>query len=270
MIEPEWIYHRIYCDHTDAGTAAITGVIGPAVTAARSHDPELDWFYLRFVDQTGFHLRFRWSSGPTTIDAVESAVDAVIAASSRTALVAEHNRGVYRPEVEKFGGRPGIDLAHRMFRASSDYTMATEHTAPAVRAAAHMMAVAELLPERARTSFWSQYAWYWSGGPVGRTPPADLPGERAVAFAERARSARNEALQQYVQELRTVLSGPDRPRVARTDYYLLFHQIHLTNNRLGVFPAAEARIARLLWRDRRSREMRPHPDVDGPSNGHDK
>ena len=119
-------------------------------------------------------------------------------------------------------------------------------------AAGHLLDVLRTLLEAQRMGFLHQYAWYWAGGPTGHPTANAVTHDRAVAVLTRARQVlaapgAGEILRRYGTQYRAAMHGAGRRQVPRTDYLLLFHHVHLTHNRLGVSPAAEAGLARALW-----------------------
>jgi hypothetical protein len=172
------------------------------------------------------------------------------------ALAGAYSKHVYEPEIAKFGD---MAVAERLFQLSSETALEllARHRdgSRSGLAAALMLAMTAGLPERQRPAFLHQYGWYWSGGPARRSwtaaPWTSLADPRVRAKAGGLLAEANAVLGGPSGEL---LRGFARQFWAaahsmplRSGYFQLFHHLHLAGNRLGVFPAAEAVIARLLF-----------------------
>lgn len=218
---------------------AATGafVAGTVVPWVRSR-PVTRWWFLRYVDPTGPHVRVRVrvpfsQRHPLRRD--------LAAALGPRAVERRHT-----PETGKFGGAAGVDRAERIAHASSETAVALGDLANRV-AAAHLTAVAQRSgsPEQ----FLHSYAWYWSGrgrlGPLWqeRIRPLRTSPETARAAAAADRHRDDPALTAYLHTLDAVLAeGPAARR-----WLDLVQHAHLMHNRLGLLPADEALLARLLW-----------------------
>jgi thiopeptide-type bacteriocin biosynthesis protein len=251
----DWLYHRVPLtgpDAADSGDAVLREVVGPAV-GRLPPDVGARWFFVRFRDVTGMHLRLRLRAPLDVLAAAEDELRVRLSSSGR-----RHDESLYSPETMKFGEGPGMRLAEELFEASS--VLALEIVcadAPRVAtAAAQMLDLIAGLPPASRAGFLHQYAWYWSGGPArGPTAGPEQPvrSEQVRAVVERVREVRAQpriaaALRRHRDAFATASDGELRHLVPRSEPFLRFHHLHLTNNRLGVFPGTEAPLARLLWR----------------------
>lgn len=219
-----------------SGTAdLLTGTVVPWVSSR----PATRWWFVRFVDPTGPHVRVRvrvpWSERhPLRRDLAR--------ALGPGAVERRHT-----PETGKYGGPSGVERAERIAHASSVAAVALSDRSGSGVAAAHLIAVAER--SGCPTQFLHSYAWYWSGrgrlGPLWeerirplRTSPE---AENAAAAARRCRG--EPALGAYLRVLDDVLA--EAPPARR--WLDLVQHAHLMDNRLGLLPADEALLARLLW-----------------------
>lgn len=218
-----------------AATGAV--VVGSVVPWVRSR-PVTRWWFVRYVDPTGPHVRVRvrvpWSERhPLRRDLAR--------ALGPGAVERRHT-----PETGKFGGPAGVDRAERIAHASSETAVALGDVATGA-AAAHLMAVAQRSGSPA--PFLHSYAWYWSGrgrlGPMWqeRIRPLRASPETARAAAAADRYRDDPTLTGYLRTLDAVLAeGPPARR-----WLDLVQHAHLMHNRLGLLPADEALLARLLW-----------------------
>ncbi|SEK89348.1 thiopeptide-type bacteriocin biosynthesis protein [Streptacidiphilus jiangxiensis] len=280
----EWLYYRIHVDAADAGDRLLREVVSPVIgqlSAGLPEDSRFRWFFLRFADPSGLHIRLRLNASRHSLGEVERTLDAALSAAARqeTPICDSYRKYLYAPEGWKFGAGAGIRHAEELFQAGSE--MALEVLAepgPASRVdygAAHLLMMVGALPPAQQASFLHQYAWYWSGGPTRRPGMAPRGGplhrdrsagelERLLAGARRALDAPagGLALLRYGHRVRKAMRASGRSPIPRSDYFLLFHHLHLTNNRIGVFPAAESALARMLWLAMRRGIVQPStPDM---------
>ncbi|MBG0827799.1 hypothetical protein HS041_08480 [Planomonospora sp. ID67723] len=137
---PEWWFVRLYTGGFAASDLLVTEVLPPLVAEARAHGA-FRWFFIRYTDPSGPHLRVRVFGPRETVDRmhrslarVQRHADAMVAAvdddavwlasipmrrmlgDSGTGLAS----GLYEPEYGKYGGPQGVELAERVFEFSSD------------------------------------------------------------------------------------------------------------------------------------------------------
>ncbi|HEV2371813.1 MAG TPA: thiopeptide-type bacteriocin biosynthesis protein [Streptosporangiaceae bacterium] len=266
----DWLYYRISVADDLETNRLLLGLVNPAIARFRAEVPALRWFFLRFLDQAGLHVRLRLRATLAETGRIQrylddrlSAAQAAVHGGGGEVTCREFHKALYAPETVKYGPGPGIELAERLFQASSDAALALLDAGACDRkvacTAAHMMLMLAGLPREERIGFLHQYAWYWSGGPSRRWEPgalmAAIGGDGRDRAAQLAGAAADlladplagRLLARYATAAWRELRSPERRRVPRSDSFLLFHHIHLMNNRLGVFRPAEAAIARLLW-----------------------
>jgi thiopeptide-type bacteriocin biosynthesis protein len=263
----DWLYYRLYAGTPTDLQALLERVVRPLVRTAAGAGAGR-WFFLRFLDGQGYHVRLRWYGDLETIAAIEQHARRALRSaygSERDSWMTnpaqrlpEYHTAVYEPEYVKFGGEPGVELAECIFTVSSEAVLTGFDAAYWPRrvayAAVHMALAVELLPPQQITAFLHQYEWYWCG--QGRHPRHTaqvrsvaariLPDLESMARQLCSDRAAVGPLRHYVRTLHGALSGRDRPRIARSDAHLLFDHVHLTNNRLGVTPMEEAMLAHLL------------------------
>ncbi|MFE2145517.1 thiopeptide-type bacteriocin biosynthesis protein [Streptomyces sp. NPDC059456] len=253
----DWLYYRIHVCDPAGMQELLEHVVRPALVRLRDEVPELRWFFLQFMDVSGLHLRLRLHARQASLLHAESTLRSLLAVVPHRGAT----KHVYAPETHKFGPGEGIRLAERVFEHGSEAALAClgprQRSLRTGYAAAHMTLMLAALGPRLRRTFLHQYAWYWSGGPLlrGRLPhgaslaDATARSTRLLAQVEWVLSdpAARSALAGYADAYRRELSSPARTHIPRTDSFLLFHHIHLMNNRLGVVPSEEAQLARFLW-----------------------
>jgi thiopeptide-type bacteriocin biosynthesis protein len=267
----DWLYYRLYAATPTELQALLERVVTPLVHATTTGPAAASgghWFFLRFLDGQGHHVRLRWHGDLATVAAVERRAQRALHLAygeeretwmdDPACRLPEPQPALYEPEYTKFGGPAGVELAHTIFTESSTAALASFTPGYWARrvayAALHTALALELLAPDRVTAFLHQYEWYWCG--QGRHPRYTA---QARSVATRIRPQLERVLEHlradplatgplvgYVRTLHTALAGRDAQRIARSDAHLLFDHLHLTNNRLGVTPMEEAMLAHLL------------------------
>lgn len=190
-----WIYFKLYVGRASDRLDGFILDLVPRLLAFG----ELDrWFFLRYVDQGGVHLRLRLQvrSGAAA-DRVEPARRLCEEALERIPQLAPSHhrpmvmppgfdphgevpianavvyldRQVYEPELDKFGGKEGMPIAEALFEASSlvayeclkaeiDGGISRKTLAPCFMA----LVASAFLPPSESAQFWRSYCLYWLGG----------------------------------------------------------------------------------------------------------
>ncbi|RKT79853.1 thiopeptide-type bacteriocin biosynthesis protein [Terracoccus luteus] len=264
-----WHYLRVYVLDFDEIPVVLEQVVRPWLDT-RADEIER-WFYLRFMDATGVHLRLRlqlvdpWSStGHDLEDRLWDWCAAATLADSR--CVRFVLRRHYAPEHAKFGGAAGLELAHRISHlgsvAAADLLPLRDRMPVLALGAGHLTVMNATFAPLLSSTFMYQYGWYWTGrGTVGdgwATVVADsLARPEAIRFdavraVDVARRVVDDAwagpvLRTYadavLREVQTL-----RPEMWNHSVALVVHHhLHLMNNRLGVLPLQEAHLARMLY-----------------------
>ncbi|MFD9369799.1 lantibiotic dehydratase [Streptomyces sp. NPDC060020] len=116
----EWLYLKLYC-----AARAQDELI-------RDHLPELvslaaglgcdNWFFIRYTDADGHHLRVRLhGTDPRALwGEVAPAVGTLLDRWQRSGLVRGHAVAPYDPEIERYGGPDAQHLAEQVFRFDSE------------------------------------------------------------------------------------------------------------------------------------------------------
>jgi len=287
-VAQDWLYFLLYLGEQERSDLCLAQVVTPLVRSALT-TPGIDrWFFLRYLDDAGPHLRLRFHGDVDAINdlflragpvlahrlqtlpelEVEPASPLVGSARATQRPDAAASRppalqlGVYEPEYAKYGGPEGVALAERVFQASSEIALDNLHhlgdrTTRALWAMAMMQTVLEAcLLHQDGPTFWEQYAWHWSG--------AARPGAGALReHLTKQAAPRGEAVRQRIDRLltepttrsqlarhaevvRNALDEAEHLNLPPTRDSLVFHHIHLMNNRIDLGPTDEAYLATLL------------------------
>jgi thiopeptide-type bacteriocin biosynthesis protein len=207
-----WLYFKLYPGrHVDRADA----LVAEAAHLVQALDAGLPWFYLRYFDATGFHVRLRVQPVPQALAQVQQRLQAGLQdlLARLAALPANLHqpmvlpRGAkgdplaafahdapprletdrYEPEYDKYGGTRGTPLAESFFAASSRIALdvlADERAGRYTRkllAPCLMQAAFDAFRPAAAGRYYRQYSLFWLGGD---TPAAEDWRERFFAKAE--------------------------------------------------------------------------------------
>jgi len=136
----QWWFVRIYTRGFDGGDPLIGDLLPPIIAEARARGIRR-WFYIRYLDEGGPHVRLRVLGRRPVLDHLQRvhheleadlgdllsarpAEHCFIAPVDRRAYEGRSATGVrasiYEPEVAKYGGPVGLGLAEELFEFSSD------------------------------------------------------------------------------------------------------------------------------------------------------
>jgi len=189
----DWVYLKLYLSAQAERADALLADLGARMRA----NPHLErWFFIRFLDEQGFHIRLRALPKPEEREAalrrlsgdcsevldriydyVASTYQPMVRlpdymeaeappATGRVHFVSD----AYAPEHDKFGNGRGMAIAEGVFHASSEVAqrvLAAEAAGLYSRksiAPFLLEAAREAFPSIAAGEFWSQYSLYWLGG----------------------------------------------------------------------------------------------------------
>lgn len=285
MNHPDWLYFLVYPGSLEGMDSLIREVIPPAVDFARRTEAIDRWFFLRNIDENGIHLRLRLRGTFASVGPLQVTVEDLI----RAALASEASRprvpmdrlvplrfdpsgystytgyklGIYEPELDKFGGEVGVDIAERCFQAASELTLEALCQEPLDMSSRALLAlllmaaaVNEAIPHSERDKFWDYYSWYWTGGEhAGATSyraglvaaaqkRAAWVGRRCLEYL--AEPDVRQRVEAYRHAIGTAIRSAKEAGVEPDPSALCFQYVHLTNNRLGILPAEEGYLAHLV------------------------
>lgn len=140
MDKPEWWFVRLYTGGFVGADAMISELIPPLVAHARELGIHR-WFYIRYMDASGPHIRLRVKGTREVLDVMESGYRELISDLETALAQGEHTHpfvvpvdearylgaasiggsgALYEPEYTKYGGPHGVELAEQLFEFSSD------------------------------------------------------------------------------------------------------------------------------------------------------
>jgi thiopeptide-type bacteriocin biosynthesis protein len=290
-----WLYFKIYPAYSDQMDDVIRRIVSPAIELARSQDRLKRWFFIRYIDQRGWHIRLRLLGAEQQRAEMQQAIGQLIEQAlpllahekPRYLLPVRYTPGMqegqsgytlarYEPECEKYGGQVGVRLAERFFEASSELVLQVLQGKEPGEGYRRLLSLRfmELMVEAICSTpqmfqmFWKRYLWYWSG--QDRPGAAEIRANFTHAaqvrrtllrrqFAEFPELPRTRLLLNHYQV--AVLSLVEQltragSLIATPASSLCFDYVHMTNNRLGIAPLEEGYLAALLL------EMHDHRGLD--------
>jgi hypothetical protein len=284
MQNHEWLQYNIYSKDIHELDHLVNSIVKPASSKVKSNFNVSNWFFIRYLDETGPHIRLRFKVNEYQYAEVITFLEEFISASLESTKEVSMkipkrllplNLGggqfssserrfelsLYDPELEKYGESAGIELSEKYFGLSSNLTveliddLITERINRfelALRLMDSMLKVS-MAKQSERKEFLLNYTKYWSG---------DSDGSRKVSqnFIESAKGRKEKvqeilcaeyipgserSLKQYANELEEVLDVL-KTSIETDPKDIYFHFVHMMNNRLGVWPIEESYLAALL------------------------
>ncbi|WVT78933.1 lantibiotic dehydratase C-terminal domain-containing protein [Pengzhenrongella phosphoraccumulans] len=270
---PEWWSANLYVERRDAVDAVAARVV-PWLGAVTQEIGAPRWFFMRYFDMRGHHLRLRVRAQPERVDDLcERAADLVELARmgagdsldpsfvpdrmipdivSRPALVSR----VYSPEYAKYGGVRGIEIAEGLFTWTSSWH--AEHEVLKLpkypdRAAFALALGRELdcaLPADLRDPLWRAHFQRWGRRlqGFGRGPGEDVASVRRRVSAELEptvtwhKSGAQTLAARIVDSIDEISEYLDESKrtIVLLDYF------HMEMNRLGLNPVEECIVGTLV------------------------
>ncbi|MFJ6939980.1 lantibiotic dehydratase C-terminal domain-containing protein [Streptomyces sp. NPDC101132] len=268
--ERDWWYVRVYPGGPGRMDAAVRTLV-PWLAAQAARLGSEEWFFIRYWDATGHHLRLRLRAGAAEVDALDAVAreeltglldtleerpEDAVGLLPGTLPSGPSARGVvpslYAPELAKYGGPEGVAVAERVFRLDSAFCAARDLAALPRRyeRAAHAVhfaraLTARVLPEEERDVFWVHHRTRW-GWQLRMAAAGEqlrpLLGAVSAGVREQGAPAPDarERLEAHADALAgLVLRAPgSRP-------HQLLHHLHMVMNRLGFPPGEEAALGML-------------------------
>ncbi|MGA6175395.1 thiopeptide-type bacteriocin biosynthesis protein [Streptomyces sp. NPDC012600] len=266
----DWWYVRAYPGHPDLMDEA-TRVLVPWLAAHAAQETASAWFFTRYWDMSGHHLRLRLACPPDSADHVHDRLPELVellhdlsgptpaerlvpgSVPQGLPLVRQTRCALYAPELAKYGGSAGVRRAEALFTASSRLYIEQQIGfmeplfARAALAVAHMSSfVRAALPDQeAQSAFWATHRRQWGRQLAMCAPDQDqrrhllaraVAGVHATPLEDRHR----EAVRNHVAAAVRTLDGAARDGNPVPRPVLLLHYLHMDMNRWGFVPAEES------------------------------
>lgn len=279
----EWLYFKIYPLRLELLDAVICSIVVPACEEVRSCGALASWFYIRFYDESGWHIRLRLKVLASLSERLQTEIQTFIikmlsqlSLSSSEVLEQEEIMALkaaphvsiqlYEPEYEKYGGSTGVAIAERLFAASSElavkYLMYNHSDLNNILfiAIVIMQDMLDVVYKDAqkRRYFLQYYLWYWTN--QNQSDSAKMREElKQKALKEKYMHIKETIdlrnggyIQEMLQEYKHAFAANVQlcTTLMMPHNYsirqLCFDQMHLTNNRLGISTSHEGYLAALL------------------------
>lgn len=206
----DWIYYKLYLGSKAECADAVLVDFCQRMMA----NPLLEkWFYLRFLDEQGFHIRLRALAHegqrgaaeqtlredclkvldqlheflPSTYQAMVSLPDYAMPASPVSDARVFFEADVYQRETDKYGSEEAVAVAEDLFHISSELAYhilddeAQGHYSRKTLAPCLMHAAQQAFPSPEFDDYWRQISLYWLGG---ESPAANDWRQRFLRKAE--------------------------------------------------------------------------------------
>ncbi|MFE7548016.1 lantibiotic dehydratase C-terminal domain-containing protein [Streptomyces gardneri] len=266
----DWWYVRVYPGGPRFMDAAVRTLV-PWLAAQAGRLGSEDWFFIRYWDATGHHLRLRLRAGADAVDALDA-----VAREELTGLLdtleerpedtvgllpgvlppGSPTRGItpalYAPESAKYGGPDGVALAERIFRLDSAFCAELDLAALPRRyeRAAHAVyfaraLTARVLTEEERDVFWvrhrTRWGWQLRLAAAGEQLRPLLGG---VSAGVREQGVPAPGVRERIDAHADALAELLLRAPGSRDHQVL-HHLHMVMNRLGFPPGEEAALGML-------------------------
>lgn len=282
--QDQWLYYKLYPAKLDQLEDVVRRIVGPAKDAVRAAGGLRRWFFVRYIDREGAHVRMRFKVSPERGADASRAIEELIArempavqslpvpplfplddaAFQARELAPHYAAAEYQPEYEKYGGSAGVEIAERLFEISSELALKVVSSGQdlwPLRESLCLRMTRDLVRKfhpgaEAQADFLRNYLWYWSGqdypGAFGlRARFEETAGHRAAQLSEQFNALGRHPLlgaaaDDYREAIEATARELDRADIPVPRTRLCFDYVHMNNNRLGVKPVEEAYLAALL------------------------
>ncbi|MDF5752171.1 thiopeptide-type bacteriocin biosynthesis protein [Spongiactinospora sp. TRM90649] len=272
-----WLYCAIYPGAFDRLDGVIQELVAGTRGLVEAGTERNRWFFLRFFDVGGPHVRLRVQGPVGLLDEVHADLvsrfpdflrkphtdSGIPVASMPETSPTDYWEAVdfrlYEPELRRYGGAEGVRVAEDNFMTSSAIALRAVGAGlgylqrQALASLTMKSALRHCLPG-AEEQFWSKYFWYWTGrdepfAPAGRTAAAESAARLKPVIGAAGDDLPPPLLADAVRyggAIRATAAEAIAAGVPLTTWQWVFHLLHLHNNRLGITPGDEAVLAALL------------------------
>jgi thiopeptide-type bacteriocin biosynthesis protein len=265
----EWLYIRAYPDNAALMDAAAT-VLVPWLSSVAAAENADRWFFIRYLDMTGQHLRMRLHCSADGADRVykrlpevetlleglgrnNSQAERLILGSTFDSLPAQLkvNTAVYSPELEKYGGVTGVGLAERLFTYSSEWYVRGQVSSMRPRHERALLAFEilkrciSLVFPHDPTAFYASHQRKWSvhlrAVVTEKAALMSLIGEikENIDRLQPNGSSIVDLAAEIASEVCATVAAAEALNLQLSREQLLLEYVHMEMNRLGFLPAEE-------------------------------
>lgn len=271
----DWWYIRAYPGSSHGLEGAVRSLV-PWVRARAGEADAARWFFMRYLDMTGQHLRLRIQAPPAALDRLHGRIDEVEdllqalpepVGGPRLLVGADLGElpgrrmvrpAVFAPEIKKYGGPVGAEIALELFQRCSvwfddheiiDLAQSGERAALAIAYQRRLVSTA--LPENGdQIEFWTRHRKQWGWQLRMLLPSREEYTAHAQDVVSRLESTvppsrTRDALDDLVGGVVEALDRTGHGYSTRTRIELLIEYLHMDMNRWGLMPAEECLLGLL-------------------------
>lgn len=282
--DKEWIYYKIYLNQEKYGDLAVEKIVKPAAEHLRKFC--VKWFFIKYLDETGYHIRIRFLTPVDNIEYVCNYLEELIESNleqfekmkiepisrlvptkykdlNNGTLESHFELAIYEPEVKKYGGISGLKYAEDIFQISSEfcvnlvpYMNTKKINRFDIGLKTMNIFIKSYLNESEYISFLEEYVSYWCGEKYDESRKeikrsflnaAFLRQEATESIINKSLGDIDSLLFDFEKDVLTVTQLIRQDKqVQESMSHLCFHYIHMMNNRLGIWTIEEAYLAALL------------------------
>ncbi|WZX99225.1 thiopeptide-type bacteriocin biosynthesis protein [Bacillus sp. FSL W7-1360] len=225
MTNTEWVFYSVYPGRVEYLDDLVAEVVAPCAERLSAREDVHRWFYIRYIDEQGPHIRLRFQVNIDSVHFIEKGIEELLERElfritsepipKMTRLIPFHpdqlakseaevifQQEIYEPEYEKYGGKKGVDIAERCFESSSMLALVALKLERArvidrfnLSLCIMDQATKELsFSERECDDLWEEMLHHWSGSSF---PGGEEYKEKLVDGAKKRRQIVDEMLKGY-------------------------------------------------------------------------
>jgi thiopeptide-type bacteriocin biosynthesis protein len=283
----EWLQYNIYSKDIHELDYLVSFIVKPAANKVKTMFDVSNWFFIRYLDETGPHIRLRFKISENEFTDVmgfleeflstslESLSEQSIAIPKRllplnmgeghfSSAARRFELSLYDPELEKYGGEEGILLSEKYFSSSSNLTL--EVIDDIITEKVNRFEFAIKMMDNLLNAAWENkneidefllnYTKYWAGDKLksGDNQISQNFIDSAISRNEKVKeilmselSLNTEKSLEQFTDELKLILQEMKPKGESGPDGIYFHFIHMMNNRLGVWPIEESYLAALLY-----------------------
>lgn len=194
MIELEWIYYKVYLPDEKYSDEFTENVLKKAVETITNNFECPKWFFIKYLDETGYHFRIRFLADIKNFDEITNFLENLLetegnrilkssvlpkkrilpiesfSPKARTSDFLQYELSMYEPEFDKYGGEIGVDIAEEIFTTSSEFILKTISQLNKNESDRYQLALLCMtkfidfcIEDERKEDFLENYVDYWSG-----------------------------------------------------------------------------------------------------------
>ncbi|NWO15014.1 lantibiotic dehydratase C-terminal domain-containing protein [Virgibacillus sp.] len=280
-LQYNWVYYRIYPGTLSKLDSGVEKIITPAKAFAQKHFQLNQWFFIRYMDTTGAHLRLRFHVRKIDLKDFLGKMNEILKEGlqeisenepvSLKRLVPYYSgeqvtkpkieQDLYEPELKKYINRKYLNISEALFESSSELVCSV--CSELNRGEINRYELGSLIMGSVFKSIGLQYGKlqaflqnyfnYWSGSEKTSYQLIKIAQQKkdimeSILSQDIHQYGNDEKIFNYIYKLKTTLVEVNKELGEESFNHLLFHYTHMMNNRLGIWPIEEAYLSALMLR----------------------